>query len=315
MHDKILFRFCYGLTIAVLTTGFSGSASLANTPFEMDWIRGWQQSKQQTNGEFSIALEYDAPPKDRYHVKLSGSQFSLVESIEEESPNTRSIFCFNDRYSFSISKKLNANEWMLASVAPTHAEGSAIGIREVMMPALEAVRAGWRLGGLELESLVEQPGMKVTRIEGKPSFQFEYTPTDKESFEMKGFPLLKGTVILSKENDWNIERADFVGRFGKFQGRCEVRYQRDEASNALLVKSVTWSRPQTAIKPSTYIVSKKISAELTRSDFLLSAYGLPEPDIGPKPNPYRIWFIAIAMFCLTFVLGRMAYRNYFGIRS
>jgi hypothetical protein len=132
---------------------------------------------------------------------------------------------------------------------------------------------------------------------------------------MKVFPLLKGTVILSKENDWNVERVDFVSRFEKFQGKCEVRYQRDEVSNASLVKSVTWSRPQTAIKPSSYIVSKKISAELTRSDFLLSAYGLPEPDIGPNPNPYRIWFIAIAMSCLAFVLGRMAYRSHFGIRS
>lgn len=266
--------------------------------------RKWVTEKGQTLDHASRA--------SRKRLVRDGPSFLL--SYIAEGPAGEAHFGANPRYVFHVDRRAPAEPYVLRSLELDTTGKAPAALKRQIVSFLTIARS--RLfASIPLEELITDPGFQLKGIEEvsvdglkclKVNFAGALT-NHKQTF-------LDSWVILDPKRDWCILKSEAA--IAKFKLITENEYWPESGG-------VSWLRrckmmnlfPVEQVEEHTdHLIDKVDQAAVPASTFLLSSFGMPEPD-RPIRSDYQgkihYWLIggAIVLFAAAYLIRRRSYRR------
>lgn len=222
----------------------------------------------------------------------------------------------NARYGFVVSRAGGTEDWLLRNVGPGHQSLASEDDIELGM----VLRSSWCIYGVPLRAMIEHPGFSIDRLEEVDRngvecvvLEFDAGATDSESRLMRR--LGKGRVTLVPQLHWAIKEYEVqlldeetlqdVGT--TIAGEIWYADQLPDTAQFLALKQVDF-RLQWQGGSKSWRSSIKAHApwKARPDDFLLSSFGLPEPQLEVPAflptRPLGVFTAGLLLFLLAFVV-------------
>jgi hypothetical protein len=252
-----------------------------------------------------------ASKRTRNRLVRDGSSFLVKMSTEGAA--SEGYFGANPRYLFNINRPADTAPYVLRSLDLEASDKARADLQRQLIIFYSIAR--WRLfASIPLDELVTDPGFQLKSIEevsvdGLKCVKVHFAGAlahHKQTF-------LDSWVILDPARDWSILRSE--ASFARFKLTVENEYWPESGGVSWLRRcKMTNTYPAEHIEENTeYSFDKVEQAPIPASTFLLSSFGMPEPD-RPVAADYRskvhYWLIggAVAMFAAAYALRRRASR-------
>ena len=229
--------------------------------------------------------------------------FDLMQIDSWESGSYSGTFgAENSQYSFQLARDAEAKPWLIQELkrksGPEPVHHSAL-----MGLSLDRPQR-------EVPTLVRSPFFKLTDLasnrengEDLVRMTFSYSPQDKDKDWLRG-----GWVLLDPKHNWIVKKSQLGLEYEGQQIDYRVQYDYKEGSNhrpiitRSLIKSTTKEKD-----PPLYAYEIATDFDLheqevvPEKEFMLSAFGLPEPPGEGRTTQWYLWLGGLGLGCL--VLG------------
>ena len=265
-------------------------------------VENWQQLKTAChNAEVSLTV---LGSETSFSVKHSGDSFSVLLQRKNEDKPESILYCLNPKYGFTLSGGFLADEeahpikWKLSEVSSDLSDKlktirrSSCGeivdgsFKLPFCPALQEMLTDDSCSELEFKEQSDGTVEINFDFEGSEDLTKRIFPLDG----MKDFRV-KGVVSVEPASRWAIQNYDFeltssslnpsVAPLAPTQFVGRLAYESVEVDGAEYpypVEHVVHQKRDGVTNTTTYKTKSWHPANLTESDFTLSAYGLPEMD-------------------------------------
>ncbi len=251
--------------------------------------------------------------KDRCEVKQTeGCAMFLVQGLGSGKPPDEKglVMCINRRYGFEIRRKTSTSPWAVVNLDVDLKDGMNFTLGS---PPNEAV-VYWSTCPVDFNLIynfswggINDPKFTVHRVTPVPrgdiktvKVEFDYrSPSDKPVI-----PSLKGWVLYDPQRFWVIHEYNTQVEWEttNVKAAATVVYEYEEAADGFpLPKRVTQRfTPVNGVDREHHYEFNLKEADVSESDFTLSAFGLPEPPEieSTKPMPWYLVLAGIGMVCL-----------------
>jgi hypothetical protein len=266
-------------------------------------------------GSFS-GLRVDREPTGTAHrsrskfVKKQCSGFNLVQIEDWEDDNySARVAGYNLRYHFVLTREQETKPWVISELKR----------RSAGDPTNPLARGGLNLGpnSTEVPMLIKSPNFKLLEVEPAREngdelvkVRFSYTPDEKN-------PLRGGSMLLDPQHDWVVRKGEATRAAGGKEFTSTIEYSYREGSNHHPI--LTQSRFQQTTKENNRVFRNNESVQdydlreqetVPEKEFLLSAFGLPEPPGEGRATPWYLWLGGAGLACLVLgaIVGRLRHR-------
>ncbi len=287
-----------------------------------DAIPAWRKLKAaEEHGNFTMrerrwATENGRPldhwsKSSRKRLVRDGPSFLVMSS--SEGATSEGYFGANPRYLFNVSRLADTAPYVLRSL-DLDTSGKARADLQRQLVIFYTIARSRLFASIPLDELVTDPGFKLNRIEevsddGRECLKVHFSGAltrHKQTF-------LDSWVILDPARDWSILRSE--ASFARFKLTVENEYWPESGGVSWLRRcQMTNTYPaEHVVENHEYLFDKVEQAAIPASTFLLSSFGMPEPD-RPVAAEYRsklhYWLIggAVAMFAAAYALRRRGSR-------
>jgi hypothetical protein len=247
---------------------------------------------------------------------------SIKDAVQNPRPGqpTREVYAVNPYYGFQLKGSEANNEWVVTAIESENKDN----IQWVDMPVREMVSRSFMLPfavyGRQLDSLLAEPDFKVSRVawvnrEGRDlvRLDFELPPHPKEK---RFYPIVSGSVFLDPGLYWCMRECQLRGRWSSWATIRTLNDFKEIRGYPVLTRSVQTNKPdpnEGPNRPPEVKETKECDFEEPTQlpadqEFMLSAFGLPEPFGVKKAKPrWYLWAAGIGISCL---IGGAAFRRY-----
>lgn len=233
----------------------------------------------------------------RYHIKqCDGRRLDQIE-VWRAGSYEGAVTANNSQYSFKLTRKSPDRPWVLVSQKP--------GGRKVPGPPCEGLTPYARHF---LPKLIQAPEFKLLDVtpekdKGRNLVRVSYSYTkDKD-------PLRGGWVVLDPNHDWVMRRGQADAVEGGKKSVFTINYEYKEGTDRHLIMTKMVVREvfvddQSLLREGTSDCEMYEQKVVPESEFMLGAYGLPEP-VGEKQTGTRwyLWAAVAGLTCLTLGVG------------
>jgi len=212
----------------------------------------------------------------------------------------------NDSYEFELERASPNDPWAITRFFERERGSSPLSepISEDsgVSKSLEIAAAGLRLYSKFLSEMLEEPGFTVTSAENRDDGLVRLTFTYEGS--LSNFPLTRGWVDLDRENFFVIREYDSEAKWPEAVGTIHGTFEYSTESDGFpMVSHAETAQYANDGKGMAYRKDFVLDFDLSRTipvskaDFTLSAFGLPEP-----PGPSRSFLPTSVFFWTTALL-------------
>jgi hypothetical protein len=261
---------------------------------------------QGTSSAIDRELAGNTKPTRMRFLRKQCNGFNLVQ-MDVWEPNNYSAKVFGDnlQYHFELTRDEATKPWVISELKrksqgdptyPVTTEGLTLGPGNTQLPTL-IKSSHFKL--LELVPAREN-GEDLVRM------TFTYTPEEKN-------PLRGGWAVLDPQHDWVVRRAGVTrGGDGK-QFESTIQYDYKEGSNhhpiLTRVHLEQATKEKDRLTPTREVVTDLDLQEqelVPQKEFMLSAFGLPEPPGEERATRWYLWLGGVGLGCL--ILGAIVAR-------
>jgi hypothetical protein len=298
-----LLGFCYGTDDALRERLFREGPPA--------W-RKWREQVSQLSGHAHFVRQsfQGGNPTGRelnqwYHFKRHGSLSVTILSRERDESSSAFAFVDGPRYSFHLERKSGSSPWIIRNLK----SGPPVPEDTYFLTTSNIdgfLRASHTLNDLSLEDLLKHPGLSISEI--KPS-HVAARPTIRIEFEVppddNGTQFKQAWIELSPDDDWALMKAEF-NRWGNALTSFSNEYRHGTDGGLLLYQCTerTLYPKENVEELRVYTFEDMEARSLPDSEFLLSSFGLPEPD-RPAVNSgvaLHYWFFSVAAVLMALAL-------------
>lgn len=310
------------LSILLIDIGFglTQAHGQANDPDLVHWFLSeapgkWEQYEKwcgSLQGKVAVSAQTDSNPPSTLTGTYKNAPNFQLELVEDHGPEGRSYAkVLNPDYSFSVEKTKDKN-WTLVNFSL--ADGSSESNPFVASPVDKS-----RPGDLvhvgtagSLSELIQQPNFKVIRATWEKEGDASYVRIDFDNQhpvqEGKFFPIQSGTLQLDPAKCWSLNSANLVLAFQGGIQECRISMTSRQGKSGFPLPEIMQEERSTILEGGQKGTSKygarydlDSRPDSARGEFLLTAFGLPEPANLLKPGSRNSWFYAV-----IFILGLLA---------
>jgi hypothetical protein len=197
---------------------------------------------------------------------------------KKTNPVREVVFCYNAENSFWLAKPAGGTEYTVNLIDTDKNEMSRV--RFQIREALRFLDAPYTVGTIRMSTAFARPGFSIRRVwalreGGKNRLKIE--------FEIKGGRGLSAWVVVAPDEKWVIHEYECTDVQDTHRGRIEYGEQVDgfPVPKHVRVTSSTVDRPAAA-HSYTFDVDQIHFGDVLDRDFLLAAFGVPEPKPGTE---------------------------------
>lgn len=274
------------------------------------WVGASNQRKDDPTKTFDFAF-------DERHGKTTRTTKTGASEGKKSLYQTASGF--NPKYSFTIQKEEPSSDWFLRAVS----DGPTSGVRNCSTMIGRAVLCTTQVNEINLQGWMKSSSTKFDSVteeatEADPHallIRFTTTPINRETKQAKGTKQF-GWLVVSPDEGWILREYGISHSRGEkvnttHVGQVEYRRSTDghldpsRRSERVFIGLAERGTTQEPAGGSELTIESLRFDALPESDFLLSAFGLPEPSKGDTPPPAARWpwFLGAAMLAFGVAAG------------
>ena len=271
----------------------------------------------------TMVREPDIHDTNHSIVTIKQTAFGCIKSThngpsgdKSRSP-PRQVICVNPKYCFSLVMKTESNSaWLMDQCLPSD-DGSGLSSARIPLRTMVSrnILQGISIGTKKLSDLVHYPHYKLlsmSKISHNTLEAYKLVfDCHHAASELPYYFVQSGTVILIPSKNWVIASSEYIMKDSVATSRCSETYSYNQD---LTPKKIDVFVESTlgAKYSSIFDYNLSAAANVSDSDFTLTAFGLPEP-VGvtwEKPTPRYLFFLAAAAgFAVLVVLFRWLARR------
>jgi hypothetical protein len=231
-----------------------------------------------------------------------------IETWEDDNYSA-SVAGYNLRYHFVLTREQETRPWVISELKR----------RSAGDPTNPLATGGLHLGpsSTEVPMLIKSPNFKLLEVEPAREngdelvkVRFSYTPDEKN-------PLRGGSMLLDPHHDWMVRKGEATLAAGGKEFTSTIEWSYREGSNHHPI--LTQARGQQTTKENNRVFRNnevvtdydlREQETVPEKEFLLSAFGLPEPPGEGRATPWYLWLGGAGLACLVLgaIVGRFRHR-------
>jgi len=241
-----------------------------------------------------------------------GCALFLEESIEEKNEKASETWArvSNPRYGFEVRRRHAAGPWTVSHLDTDLTNGLSFPAPSTFVEMVSTYPCSFASINRRLRIVVKEPGFELKRVthvkrdgESLAKMEFAYMPEDPFHIPLRG-----GWVLYDPAHYWIIREYDVQMDWPAPQGAVSqgtiasaLQYQDADDGFPIIKRIAQKIRISSFVDNDNSFDFDIREGDVPESDFVLSAFGLPEPPgfEGKRPTRWYLWVGLAGIGCLV----------------